>query len=1216
VKILSLRLKNINSLKGEWFIDFTAERFTENGLFAITGPTGAGKSSLLDGICLALYHATPRMDKQIDELMTRHTSEALAEVEFEVKGVAYRAWWSRRRARGSAEGKLQPPKGELARVSDGTILSDKLNEKVARITELTGLDFDRFTRSMLLAQGKTAAFLNANSSERAELLEELTGTEIYSEISQRVFQRMRDEEAQLKALNERCGDVSLLEEEKLGELTEEQTQLTAQLTSQQSQHQQLTEQKQWLVQLNKLMEQLEQATVQQQQAERELTAQSDALAQLDQAIPALEIKPQFDQLKSLQQAQQARQQQLSEQQKAQQQTEQELKTLSKSVATSQQQLSEAENTRTTLETLLVEQVIPLDQKLSHQRETVEKLGHDQQRLNESLNTLNQQLKAQQQQHSDAEQALKDTTAYLEQHAGDAELPQQLRHWQGQLERRQQLADNHQQTTRLIQEQQQKLSGFQQRQQALKDHLVQCEQQLQEKQHSYNTLEQQRNQLLQGQDEATLRQQQQQWAQQGGQIAQLRHLIAQNQQLLNEQQGLQQQINERHPQLEQLGQQRQQLIGPYKQQRQQLVDLQNLLKYEQDRAALQPGCACPLCGATEHPIVQQGQHIDPAHTQQRLQQAEASFRELEGQGKAIANEITRIKTEQQQFQQQLKNRQQPATQLQSEWQQLCQQLRLQLDIANPEAADQAIALLEQQQQTQQQQLQQLDQLNQQLQQQSQQLQQCGNQLNDAQKSISQAESEQGKDQHQLDSNNQKLEELEAEQAKLESSLSEQVGTVLPALDRQQEWLSERQQRADAYQQKLKTQQSAEKQLALLAQQGESEQKQLGEKEQQLTELTTQLTAAQTTLDDQQAQRTELFGDKDPTTERNAAATQVNDAQKALTETQRKQQTLQQQQDNLSGTLQQLQQAIEEQQSAIETADQQWQRALTDSPFESLEAFQQALLPAEQREQLTQLRQQLNDQLQRATAIKEQSAEQLDALKAAPKTEQSLEEVELALETHNQQLAQLHQRQGQIREQLENDQQKRQQFETLQQQLENQQQQYDLWVKLSSLIGSASGDKFRKYAQGLTLDHLVELANRQLDRLHGRYMLQRRDDAELSLAVIDSWQGDTVRDTRTLSGGESFLVSLALALALSDLVSHKTSIDSLFLDEGFGTLDPETLELALDALDHLNSSGKMIGIISHVEALKERIPNQINVHKHAGLGYSKLDKEFAAITESTV
>jgi exonuclease SbcC len=138
--------------------------------------------------------------------------------------------------------------------------------------------------------------------------------------------------------------------------------------------------------------------------------------------------------------------------------------------------------------------------------------------------------------------------------------------------------------------------------------------------------------------------------------------------------------------------------------------------------------------------------------------------------------------------------------------------------------------------------------------------------------------------------------------------------------------------------------------------------------------------------------------------------------------------------------------------------------------------------------------------------------------------------------------------------------------------------------------------------------VYLANRQLDRLHGRYLLQRKQSEALELQVLDTWQGDNVRDTKTLSGGEGFLVSLALALALSDLVSHKTSIESLFLDEGFGTLDSETLDTALNALDQLNASGKMIGVISHIEAMKERIPVQIKVQKMNGLGISRLDGQF--------
>jgi DNA repair protein SbcC/Rad50 len=236
-------------------------------------------------------------------------------------------------------------------------------------------------------------------------------------------------------------------------------------------------------------------------------------------------------------------------------------------------------------------------------------------------------------------------------------------------------------------------------------------------------------------------------------------------------------------------------------------------------------------------------------------------------------------------------------------------------------------------------------------------------------------------------------------------------------------------------------------------------------------------------------------------------------------------------------------------------------------------------------------------------------QLQQLRAAPQTELALAELDAQLQALQSEVRTLSQRQGELRAQLQADDARRSSQQALFAEIEAQQSEHALWQQLNGLIGSADGAKFRKFAQGLTLDHLIHLANRQLARLHGRYQLARKGSGELELEVLDTWQADVARDCRTLSGGESFLVSLALALALSDLVSHKTSIDSLFLDEGFGTLDGETLEVALDALDNLNASGKTIGVISHVEAMKERIPVQLRVYKGVGLGYSRLDARFA-------
>ena len=234
MKIISLRLKNVNSLKGEWKIDFSQEPFVSSGLFAITGATGAGKTTLLDAICLALYHRTPRLNEPspADKVMTRHTGDCLAEVEFEVKQEGqqkrFRAFWEVRRARGAADGKLQPAKVELAEVDgsqDGDkIIADKIKDKDIAIADITGLDFGRFTKSMLLAQGGFAAFLNANAGERADLLEELTGTEIYGKISEAVFNRFREEDRQLSNLREQAKNVDVLDSDAKAELKDQQQQ--------------------------------------------------------------------------------------------------------------------------------------------------------------------------------------------------------------------------------------------------------------------------------------------------------------------------------------------------------------------------------------------------------------------------------------------------------------------------------------------------------------------------------------------------------------------------------------------------------------------------------------------------------------------------------------------------------------------------------------------------------------------------------------------------------------------------------------------------------------------------------------------------------------------------------------------------------------------------------------------------------------------------------
>jgi len=181
----------------------------------------------------------------------------------------------------------------------------------------------------------------------------------------------------------------------------------------------------------------------------------------------------------------------------------------------------------------------------------------------------------------------------------------------------------------------------------------------------------------------------------------------------------------------------------------------------------------------------------------------------------------------------------------------------------------------------------------------------------------------------------------------------------------------------------------------------------------------------------------------------------------------------------------------------------------------------------------------------------------------------------------------------RHQLSENEKARARIKLQQEKIEARKKECRRWEKLDALIGSYDGKKYRNFAQGLTFELMVAHANRQLARMSDRYLLVRDVKEPLELNVIDNYQAGEVRSTRNLSGGESFLVSLTLALGLSSMASQKVRVDSLFLDEGFGTLDEEALETALETLAGLQQDSKLIGVISHVTALKERISTQIEI-----------------------
>ncbi|MFT2008025.1 AAA family ATPase [Pontibacter sp. 13R65] len=1210
MKILAVRFQNLNSLKGQHEIRFDQAPLAEAGLFAITGPTGAGKTTILDAITVGLYGLVHRHsnDKPL-ELMTRHTAESSSEVEFEANGRRYRSKWQIRRSRGKADGNMQAVHMEVCDLADEKAFDLKPSQVPDKVAELCGLDYSQFLRSVMLSQGDFARFLKANPNERSSLLEKITETGIYSDISRFAFEKARTERSQKEELERRLKDTKLLPEEDLEAYQQQITELQAQERELQQEAQVLQEQVQWLGQVRQLQ-------AREQHSKQALQEQEQKLAQL---------QPDFQ---KLQQHEQARQYEgdltridMAGKQLVQVQTQ--LETLVKQLPVLEAELElsgkvaeEAGKQQQQQEAALhaLEPILQKTAQLDHQLQTVRESFQENKKIYEQFNAALQQenllLKQKQEELETLTQKANAHKNWLQQHHKLKDLQLHLPEFSQTIKS---LAELEKSTQRLLQEQQNLQQDLQQEAQQRE----QLTKQQASQQAQYKELEAQKHQqftqLQQLLANRKLEELEAQPQEQQQLLNRFERLLELSHQHANQQQKKQQLTAQLQQDLQQLTQHQaklQETQTAHAAAKQRLEDLQQIValqqriqEFEQARHTLQPDEPCPLCGSAHHPFVEGEYKTTLSEEALRRDKQLQLVDELEAERNSLQLRLHTLQHQQEANVRLQAEAEAEIDRLQQLYKQQAQNIPA--TIAEPEKLSHSLA----------QQREALGKLNQTISQvralsrETEKLNQALQQIREdqirahgQQSRLEQSEKMRRAHLHKLQAQLQDLQEQQQDQQETAASFAAAYGATFNLAQREATLQAFEAQVAE-YQRQFAAYEDLRDPFQQLKELVKNLTVRLQEKQQDLKERQEKLRLTHLSLTQLKEERNQLFGDKQPEKERKKAQEELkaktNLAEEARAAHLRKQQQLLENRKRQ----QECQQSHHENQSVLDKLRDGLLRVLQQEGIQTIEALSQMLLDKDEALRLANLKAQTEKhltELRKSTADVQQELAQVQLRNL---TDKSADELQTLQQQKAEAQRHLIEKRARFEQLLEQDAQQRNKNRELAEQLQTQQQVCNRWDQLAQLIGSADGNKFSRFAQGLTLARLVDLANRHLLKLNERYRILKSSAEDLELLIVDTYQAEAVRPMNTLSGGESFLVSLALALGLSDLAGRRTQINSLFIDEGFGTLDAETLDAAISTLENLQASGKMIGIISHVDALKERINTQIRVQKMAG-GVSKV------------
>ena len=1221
MKILALRVKNLTSLAGEIALDFEAPPLAQAGLFAITGPTGAGKSTLLDALCLALYDELPRLAQggDVKSVLRHGAGEGYAEVDFIGRdGGRYRARWEVRRARNRADGRVQAQALSLTDLATGTITAGGKRETLRAIEDKVGLDYHQFRRSVLLAQNDFDAFLRAKPDDRAGLLELMTGTAIYGELSQAAYERCKAEEYSLRALDEELKRVNVLADDERAAVEAEAAQAEIHAAHLADEVEGLKREVEWYRTATDLNRQISEAVARHEEAKTRWTAaqpERDRMARVRRALALAPLAAEVTRLG-------AERTRLETEHLSAQETlaacESELARL-EGLRDAARNADEAAEAAFKAAGPTLDQAAELDTRLAEAHERLEPCRAA---VRESANLVEQSrrtlhdLTVQKTAQADVLAGLE---KWLADHREHKPLAEQSERWLDAIAAYAQAAGER----RAASAQVERSKGEQHRLGAELASLQDQSTDLASRLAELDCLLAEQVALAEGVDVDALERRR----------AGLDDLID----ALGELEGLAASASTLGRRAQEIDARRRDAEVRRIRARESLVEVDAALATA--RAALPEAEAalalaeaaeceqavvlrqrlledepCPVCGSREHPVGEihtaltallgaqrrrvQDLRTEHDHLVTRQSDAKAEERSASETLSHAAADVQSIAGERGALAERWETTVVTVLDLAESWDFGLSPLPDQL---SDEGVDGDVSACELE----------------------------GDAIADQLRAARSAEADRRRLSAERDGLQTQALELTRQRTEMESSRAEwtaklnsaradmeralttmeqAAGRLALPLEPIAEWrqlldtpdlLADRvSQMAGDWLEKSAQIQGARDALQVLASKCDSAATGLQTAERNAERDRTVEADEQKGLDRLTAARAELF-DGRPTAEvrteldaaRRIRKDEFQRAQDAWAKAAQDRSAAQERvsilADSRSANASAEARAVATRDSrlsdeGIALAEIVEAVALGEGWLAATEAAQAALRDAEleTRTVLEERRQQLAGHL----AAGRPEREEADILDLLPTR---IAERDAARDQLNQ-----------LRHRLTEDDRNRGAAEDTRRRIGEQRNRHDLWKGMADLIGSADGKKFRLFAQGLTLDRLLGLANRHMADLTPRYVLQRAPGADLDLQVIDRDMADEIRAVANLSGGERFLVSLSLALGLASMTGARTLAESLFIDEGFGALDAESLDVAIGALETLHASGRKVGVISHVQPMIDRIGVQIRVSKQGG------------------